>query len=132
MRVRDRKKRKRAHPSKDSKSRRHYRTALKCNFCNLAVTNGRRLAAHFRQCLQARSREIHSVAAADVSDTARDDSETSESGSATEYLTRGPTWDFCACCDGSTTHCEPCLHAQTGTEAFDTSRLLLLSHYVSF
>ncbi len=131
MRVRDRKKRKRAHHNNDSKSRRHYTTALKCKFCNLKVKNVRGLAAHFRQCLQAHSRKIYSVAASDGSDTVRDDSETCDYGSESEYLTRGPTWDFCACCDGSTTHCEPCLHSQTGTEAYETSRLLLLSQHVS-
>ncbi len=117
MRERDRKKRNRDRHNKDSKSRRTSKSALTCKFCNLAVTNVRRLAAHFRKCLHAQGRERYMVAASDGNDTASGDSE---------------TCDFSSCCDGVTTHSEPSLLAQTGTEPNFLLRLVLLSLHVTF
>ncbi len=132
MPQRDRKKRKRDRHTKDSKSRRTSKSALTCKFCNLAVTNVRGLAVHFRQCLHAQSRERYMVAASDGSDTATEDSAMCDSGTESDNLSRGATWDFSSCCDGSTTHCEPSFLAQTGTEPHVfSSRVGLLSLHVS-
>ncbi len=114
MRKRDRKKKQKGHYKKASTSGRNSKSCLTCKFCNVALTNVRRLAAHFRQCLHAHSQRFR-VAASDGCDTATDDSDPCDSSHECEDLTGGASWDFCSRCDGCTTHCEPCLLAQTGT-----------------
>ena len=107
MPQRDRKKRKRDRHTKDSKAGRTSKSALTCKFCNLALTNVRRLAVHFQKCLHAQSSERDMVAASDASDTATEDSAMWDSGSESDNLPRGATSDVSSCCDGSTTHCDP-------------------------
>jgi hypothetical protein len=120
MQNRDRKNRKRSL----HKKRRSAKGSLTCKFCNLAVTNVRRLAAHFRQCLRAQSSDLYTGAASEGCDTARDDSETCDSGSDRDDLTRVASWNLCACCDGYRTNNETCSVCEIGTETYVSARIM--------